>query len=159
MTWDRFQCQAKIALKPEKKAPPLGKEFFTDTDLQKLVETEKQGVIFVWSPGMIYSMLEYPEMKSAVDSLGLKIITVMDPFVEKKIIQKTASSRKLPMSERRLEAVELLSRNMTQHYPASIVFSQGKLANDTIIGALSAASFRQRIIEDLKSIESAEGQK
>ena len=168
-TFAKDQC----ALRPEKIAgavrpPQPGRRYFTDADLAKLLESTKPGILYIWSPGMVYSMRHYQVFKETAKKLGIGFQALMEPSRDRASARQLADFHKMPAieaadgQERRLASdedprvasVELLMRNVS-HYPMTLVYGQGVINERPITGVLSAKDLEREVSERLAFIGAA----
>lgn len=105
---------------------------FTDFSLVQLVKNSKKkkssGVIFLWSPYMSVSLRGLKEIKPVADSLGLRIIPILDPRADRKTAQDALKKFRIQdVPLRKLASQDLYRRGMTLHYPTMLFFTNGKL--------------------------------
>jgi hypothetical protein len=151
MTWDTSNCHPQLTTQKFER-PRSGS--FSDEELRKLVNGGKAGVIYAWTPGMVYSMDAYADLKKVTSKLGLKLTLVMDPSADPASARKMSRAQGFPLSgnDRRMESVELLARGMNIHYPTLVVYADGKLADSEVVGAWPAQRFEERIQAELAQI-------
>jgi hypothetical protein len=149
-TWNEG-CAKKVDLfqtKIEKK-----KNIFTDSDLSNLMKKNKKGMIYIWSPGMVYSMDYYSTFKFMASKLDLPLTVLMDPYFDEAEGKKIAVNFKFPYMDRRVESVELLMRNIDTHYPETLVYSNGKLSDHRIVGVMTSDILEKEIAESLRFLK------
>lgn len=129
-----------------------GKHYFTDMDLVNLVNSKKSGMIYVWSPGMVYSVDEFQTFKNTAKKLGLQFTVVMDPYADQKYARQIAQQRKLPLDDKRVESVELLMRNMGVHFPMTLVYHKGQLSRNPIIGVMHAPQLEKELRSQIAAL-------
>ena len=125
---------------------------FTDHDLALLMKENKAGIIYVWSPGMVYSMDFYPAFKAVAEKLKLPLTVLMDPYFDEAQAKKRAEEFKIPFMNRRVESVELLMRDIGTHYPETLVYSNGKLSDERIVGVMTSDVLEKEIKSSLKAL-------
>jgi hypothetical protein len=133
---DRFEAKvSKRACEPEvsiyKQASPERSKYlkyFGTPELKRLLERNSQGVIFAWSPHMPLSLKALDELRNACKKAGLPIEIVMDPMADASDAKRSAAKYKIPVTGlQRLESLDLIQRDLGQHYPSVLVFSKGRL--------------------------------
>jgi len=155
------------------KAPGPGFEFFkqnkkhpienfSDADLKRVLKTNKKGVIYIWSPRMVYSVTEFTRFKTQIEKKGFEFIPVLDHAVaadeamaalkkagvEFKV--RTAANVREPSSVdyyKRLNSVELYMRNANLHFPTLFVYGNGKLQSRRIVGVMTNEGIGKSIDE------------
>ncbi len=125
---------------------------FSDEDLVQTLQTNKTGVIYVWSPRMVYSVTEFFRVRALVQKKGYEFIPVLDHSAtvqEAKDAMKTlggelklhvASLQREPSSVgpyKKLNSVELYMRNSSLHFPVIYMYSKGQLHPRRIVGVLT----------------------
>ena len=144
------------------RASQPGRRYFTDADLAKLLESTKPGILYVWSPGMVYSMRHYQAFKDTAKKLGIGFQALMEPSRDRASARQLADFHKMPAieaadgQERRLASeedprvasVEILMRNVS-HYPMTLVYGQGVINERPITGVLSAKDLEREVSERL----------
>jgi len=112
---------------------------FTDHQLdQMLAQSAKQnnsGLIYVWSPNMRYSIEGFSEAEKVCQELGVQFIPLLDPMANMKQATLIANREKWSASSLvRLEADQLMARNMLNHFPSFIVYSKGRISGSARLG-------------------------
>lgn len=125
---------------------------FSDEDLEQALKTNKTGVIYVWSPRMVYSVTEFSRVRALVLKRGYEFIPVLDhsadvqeakeamKTLEKEIKINLAGLQRRPTSVdsyKKLNSVELYMRNSSLHFPTIYIYSKGQLHPRRIIGVLT----------------------
>jgi hypothetical protein len=118
---------------------PIDEKNFTDAKLIKLLKaTQKTGArpgfIYVWSPRMVYSFTEYTRIRDFVTYAGYDFIPVLDPVADVKRAKQVAAKYNFAFINTKLQSLELLNRDMTVHFPMSLVFDNGKLSPQVLFG-------------------------
>jgi len=102
--------------------------WFTDKDLQNLLSTKPNGIIFVWSPHMSLSLKAVEELKDAVKELNLPITFLLDPQADQKLSKSSIQKYSMSMEAlKRVDSLELSMRNALIHFPALILVKDGKI--------------------------------
>lgn len=125
---------------------------FSDEDLAQTLKTHKTGIIYIWSPRMVYSVTEFFRVRALVLKKGYEFIPVLDhsvPVQEAKDAMKAlggelklqvANLQREPSSlstYKKLNSVELYMRNSSLHFPAIYIYSKGHLHPRRIVGVLT----------------------
>ena len=103
---------------------------FTDDRLRTLVEQTRNGVIYVWSPGMPLSVTGLVEARAAADSLGISFTAIVADA-------QPAELRGIPVDtafQHPLNAVDLVYRDAALHYPSILFYRDGALLGSAIPG-------------------------
>lgn len=140
-SWNAKNCKAKEVKEkgftfftPEKN--PQG-ELFTDKSLANLLAGNKKGLIYIWSPRMVYSVTEFRNFRDVAKKKGWEFIALLDPQVSDSDAKAAASKYQLEYQGRRLASVDLYMREGLLHYPSVYVYNNGKLHPDRLIGVLT----------------------
>lgn len=138
-------------------------ETFSDQDMMKLLKSKKQGFIYVWSPRMVYSVQEMKRYQKVAADLHIEFVPVLDPQVPssealaalKTLSPELPKERRLAsqdISIKRMDSVELYMRDTTLHFPSLIVFKNGKIHDQRIIGILTRTGIKNSVETLLKEM-------
>ena len=105
---------------------------FTDKDLASLLTSKRSGIIYVWSPGMVYSMKEMRLFQDFAKKYKIEFVPIVDEKYPANVVEKAIQTHSLPKSKA-LNAVELAVRGIA-HYPTTFVFANGKISLRPIYG-------------------------
>jgi hypothetical protein len=130
-------------------APKKSKlDVFTDDDLKVTLEETKNGILYMWSPNMSLSKMGIKNIKAAAKDLGLPVKLIMDAFADQRFAKLFAQEQKLQDSDlKRMKSRELASNGATLHYPAVIVYKDGKICHGSQNGYRTQEKYRQIITE------------
>jgi hypothetical protein len=103
---------------------------FTDDRLRSLLERTRDGVIYVWSPGMPLSVLGLNEARAAAESLGIAFTAVVAEAQPSELRVLSVDTSYLQT----LNSFELVYRDATIHYPTAIFYRSGSLLGSAIPG-------------------------
>src|SRR5205085_10252900 len=96
----------------------------------------------VWSPGMPLSVRGLREARAAAASLGISLTAVVADVRARDLDALTVDGVSPAAADlRTLDALELVYRNATIHYPAALFFQDGKLLGTAIPGWKSAEAY------------------
>src|SRR5262249_10259348 len=96
---------------------------FTDERLRDLLSRTRDGMIYVWSPGMPLSVSGIAQAKTTADSLGIAFTAVVADARAGEL-ESTGVERAYQQT---LNSFELVYRNATVHYPTTIFYRDGQL--------------------------------
>lgn len=131
------------------------------------------GVVYAWSPAMPLSERGITEVTDAardlgltlhvVDASGLYVLTDSlradsgfdDPLSGESTARSTRAHDVHAEADRAL-AAELIAAGVTVHYPAILIYREGRLLGEAIVGYKTAAAYRAMIVERL-ALRTAEG--
>lgn len=144
---------------------PQPKSAFQDSDLKKILASQKKGIFYLWSPRMVYSVTEFQRYAETAQKLGLEFIPLLDPNVSSaearaslQKIKPKAPNRKLASQknnpfDKKMQSLELYMRNGTLHFPSVFVFNNGQLHPERLIGVLSPFDLENLIQTRLKDLK------
>lgn len=120
---------------------------FLDDELKILLESSKNGIIYVWSPNMSLSLKGIKDVTAAAKEAGLPVTLMMDPMADEEFAQEVIHEQNLPASAaKRMESDELAARGATLHYPALMIYRNSKVCETVQRGYRDQANYR-KIIE------------
>ena len=107
----------------------------TDDVLAKVLAQTKQGVIYLWSPHMMISILGLIEATAAAKELKLKIIPLLSKNSNLDAALLAIKTYNLaPEAMLQEKSFELTMRNIDQHFPSFVVFKMGEILNNPYRG-------------------------
>jgi hypothetical protein len=119
--------------------------YFNDEDLQKYIAKHKRGMIYVWSPGMVYSAKYFNHFKRVAKKLKLDFLPLVDPRARDAYTTKMSELNNIPRGQSRMNSVELYMRDMTIHYPTTILFKDSALVDQLILGVMEENTLEERV--------------
>lgn len=111
----------------------------TDDRLRTLLAAHARGVVYVWSPRMPWSVRGLAEAQSAANSLGIAFTAV----VADADLDEVRAADVDPIHGHRLDALDLVYRNATQHYPSVLFYRDGALLDVAIPGYKNRDTYRE----------------
>lgn len=148
--WDRQTCKSAVSTTPLRYNASKMKTRFTDEDLQKLVDRSEAGLIYAWSPHMPLSMSGMRQARKAAEKLGIPMTVVLDPHANDKIASRSAVKSKMDASAlKKIESIELINRKMCMHFPAVLLYSNGKIVGPVYAGYKPEERYVQFIKKNL----------
>lgn len=127
-------------------------EWLDDIKLKKILGRYDQGIIYVWSPEMIYSAKYWKEFRDVAKRMNLAFIPLIDPRASLIDVAMANTKYGIEPSDLKLNSVELYMRNLTIHYPTSLVFSRGRLSDTPIVGVMPEEDLKRAIQVSLSDI-------
>lgn len=111
---------------------------FDDRVLEGLLKKFSAGIIYVWSPRMVYSVKEAEKVSSVARQNGFEMISVLSHLVSDEEVKSALKVAKIESAAtRKLASVDLFMRGGTLHYPSIFVFANGKIHPHRIIGVMT----------------------
>lgn len=110
----------------------MGNSGFNDGDLKMILDKNKDGLIYVWSPGMPLSIEGIQEIQEVAKRLHLTLTFVHDAKADFKEVQSQIS--RLKIESRKLNSLELLLRGAEQHYPGLFIYKDSVLVDEVKYG-------------------------
>lgn len=147
--------------------PAVPGETFSDSDLKQLLEVKGKGLIYIWSPRMVYSVTEFARFRALAEKKKMEFIPILDHNADvaeaKAALEKagaikvrSASVDREPSSVnfyRKLNSVELYMRNANLHFPTMYIYNEGKLNPHRLTGVLTDEGFNQAADEWLGELK------
>lgn len=143
------QCQAQLKPAPgldfKKLNPDSLSDWYDDKQLAKTLSSKRAGLIYVWSPDMVYSAKHYKWFRDVAREMNLEFVPLLDPRCKLTQVDKMSIEYGIPSSKLKLNSVELYMRNVTVHFPTAIIFKGGKLHETLIVGAMPRTQIEEQI--------------
>lgn len=95
---------------------------FTDARLRALLRDTRDGIIYVWSPRMPLSIIGLDEARIAARSLGIAFTAVVAEAQPADLRDASVDTA----YQQSLDALELVYRNATIHYPTAIFYRNAR---------------------------------
>ncbi|WP_025410532.1 hypothetical protein [Gemmatirosa kalamazoonensis] len=110
---------------------------FTDDSLRATMRVHRRGMVYVWSPGMPLSVRGLAEARAAASALGVGFTAVVADARpgELEIVRHD------PVDARTMDALELVYRDATIHYPTALLYADGKPLGTAIPGYKSRDTY------------------
>ena len=109
---------------------------FLDQDLRKLLKDSKEGIIFLWSPHMPYSVGSLYPLQKIAKKLKLPLTVLMDPLADDRETKKVIKRFSLPLKlTKKNRAERLLLQGASLHYPNYFFYKEGKVSHIQLFGA------------------------
>ncbi len=128
---------------------PVSSEFYADDKLSQFINKNKNGVIYVWSPRMGLSEKGMEQIKLAAKKRKLPLLVLLDKEISKdeviKLKKKYGTS-----SIVQADSFELKMRNVSQHFPAILVFKDKKISTKVKYGYEKASQYELDLERMLK---------
>jgi hypothetical protein len=110
---------------------------FTDEALRATLAAHPRGMIYVWSPGMPLSVRGLAEARGVANSLGIAFTAVVaDARAGELDVVRPA-----PADARTLDALELVYRDATVHYPTALFYADGRPLGTAVPGYKSPDTY------------------
>ncbi len=142
ITWEPKRCAPKLASALIRRDEGRMKDTFDDSRFEAVAAANPQGILYVWSPHMPYSLKGWEPLQRAARKTGLPVFAVLDPHASALLLSEMPSEfNTLKASSRRLEAWELIQRGVGQHYPTTVLFSRGRVVGPVFPGVKSEGQY------------------
>jgi hypothetical protein len=125
----------------------------TDSQLLQLIKSEK-GVIYIWSPRMVYSGQQLLHFKRTAMSMKIKFSAAVDP--KSKSSRNQEVQKKYHFDKSYLDPVtsfDLHMRQFSNHFPRTFVYSKGKIHPNFITGVMPAELLKKNIESRLRELD------
>jgi hypothetical protein len=150
------------------------KKYFTDHTLVEQMKKNKAGVLYLWSPNMSFSYSTgfgvdrngIGMIKKAVQQFGGEVALdiAMDPAAKQSQIDRIMANSKVSQQLnasmlRPAHSLEVMMRGMDHHYPAIIVYANGRIGKGMLPGVATADGYAKFIKKQIAEIQAdlAEG--
>ena len=130
--------------------PRLDTPSFDDADLARVLEASAEqgtdGILYVWSPHMPYSVVGLKVMFALQAEYDWQVVALLDPSADQVLAQRVAARMRWnPSTLQRLHSNALFDRGFTLHYPTLAVFSNGVINEAILPGYRSGDGYRSFI--------------
>jgi hypothetical protein len=151
-TWGELpNCQAKYKVSEFRFDSERMRKSFSDDHLRLIVQKAKRGIVYAWSPSMPLSFQGAKDIVKVGEKLGLQVFFALDPHAEEETARRSLIS--IPGADlealRRIESYELFYRGVGVHYPAIIVFENGKIKGQSIPGVKRPDVYEELVKREL----------
>lgn len=122
--------------------------YFDDDDLKELISSTPYGVVYMWSPRFTYSVKYFEETKRFVEDLGIpfKSLVKNSPSDLTTIEKNYAFLKSKTKEEITISAsFELRMRGLELHSPSFLLYKNGKIINDIIVGVHTKKSLYKQL--------------
>lgn len=127
----------------------ISSQFFTDKKIEKYIKSKKTGAIYIWSPRMGLSEKGLKEIQAASKAMKLPVLLLMDKDVSEK--EHATLSKKIGKDlTRRLDSFDFKMRNTSMHFPALMVFKDGKILSGVKYGYENAEGYQRDLRNKLR---------
>lgn len=154
---DRCTVTAKLAagLDFGRTNPDTTADWFDDKKLKLLLGSSRSGIIYIWSPGMVYSSKFLKSFREVARTMKVDFTPIVDP--RSRSIEMLAASKEYGFAPVRmkLNSVELYMRNSTTHYPSTVVYKDGRVHSMPIVGVMPAKDIEAEVNRRFQEIESS----
>ncbi len=121
-------CQKSIANVKTAKKVKRHINSLSDSDIQRLVATKKDGIIYIWAPEMPYSIEGIKEIEESAKKMKVNLTVLLSPVSDEQFARKVIKQKKLDTKFlKRHESRELHLRGVDLHYPSIITYKKAKL--------------------------------
>jgi len=126
---------------------------FSNSDLAKIIDKNKTGIIYVWSPHMPFSVDGIVRIKKVAENLQIPLEFLVDPNAHPHSLSvayaKQANNLQLPLLS--MKAQDLMQLGGLNHYPVLFIYKDGKLVPKMIPGLETESDYQAKVSELLKS--------
>ncbi len=102
---------------------------FTDKELYAKLQANKQkGMIYTWSPNMLWSIEGIKEIKSVAKKMNIPLTVLVSPQADAQQIGELVKSGKVQVADtQKHSSVELIMRGISLHDPSLLIWKNGQL--------------------------------
>lgn len=138
ISWNPKQCTPKLSAAVIPRDEKRLNGTFDDSYFETIAAANPQGILYVWSPHMPYSLKGWEPVRNAAKKLGLPVFPVLDPHASALLLSEMPPEfNLLKATSRRLESWELIHRGVGQHFPTAVLFSRGRVVGPVFPGVKS----------------------
>lgn len=112
-------------------------DHINDVQLHQLMRSSRNGIIYIWSPGMTYSVDQASIFNQVAKARNLSFISLLDPTAETGQAKRIVQKGKNYLSLKKLNSLELIMRAGKSHFPMTFVYKDGRLIDQPIIGVMN----------------------
>ena len=146
VTYKTDKCVQEVKPYLNEKIPS---QFFTDQEIGNYIKHNKAGAIYIWSPRMGLSEKGLKEIKLATKAMKLPVLLLMDKEVSDK--ELAGLNKKMGKDvTRRIDSFDFKMRNVSMHFPALIVFKDGKILSGVKYGYENAEGYQRDLRNKLR---------
>ncbi|MBC7741519.1 MAG: hypothetical protein H7061_04950 [Bdellovibrionaceae bacterium] len=142
-------CKAKQKISSgfdfSKSYPDKQMKFVNDAELQNLMGHNRKGIIYVWSPSMVYSVKFLKRYRDAAKELKVDFISLLDPRASDTDQHMIATELGTPETNLKLNSVNLFMLGGTEHFPTMFVFKNGVVSEEMLVGVYDHDSIVSKI--------------
>lgn len=141
----RMQQTVESGLNFSKVFPDSTSKFVDDVELQKMIAIRQNGIIYIWSPSMIYSVKYLKRYRDTAKNLKIGFISLLDPKAKATDQHVIATDFSVPTTDLKMNSVNLFMLGGLDHFPTLFVFKNGLIMEETIVGVFDKETLRQKI--------------
>ena len=122
------QCRPSLSLSTHPD-PKVFAGRFTDKELYAELQAHKQkGMIYTWSPNMVWSIEGINEIKSVAKKMNIPLTVLVSPQADAQLISELVKSGKVKAADtQKHSSVELIMRGISLHDPSLLIWKNGQL--------------------------------
>jgi len=142
IAWDSRRCAPKLSAAAVRRDEKRLSDAFDDSYFESIAAENPEGVLYVWSPHMPYSLKGWDPVQKAAKKLGLALFPILDPHASALLLSEMpAEFNLLKATSRRLESWELIQRGVGAHFPTTVLFSRGRVVGPVFPGVKSEGQY------------------
>ncbi len=154
IAWNSRRCAPKLSAAAVQRDEKRLTGTFDDPYFEAIAAENPDGVLYVWSPHMPYSLKGWEPVQKAAKKLGLPIFPILDPHASPLLLSEMPSEfNLLKATSRRLESWELIHRGVGQHFPTTVLFSRGRVVGPVFPGVKSEGQYVEFFKEYLAQVK------
>jgi len=130
---------------------PCAARPFSDGDLTRVLATAQNGLLYLWSPHMPYSVQGLEEIRELAARRRLTLVALLDPSADCTLAVRIAATRGFPRKALAYTLAErLFAHGATLHYPTLVLFREGRLLAAMLPGYVGVNVYQAFIDERLE---------
>ena len=124
---------------------------FTKEKLEELLSQSESGVIYIWSPHMLLSVIGIPHIEEICKQLNVHLTVIMDAAASPILVSDVKDVFQVKTSYTRANHADALGLMGSElHYPSLILYRKGELLPKVLFGAKSNTTYQKFIQANLK---------
>ena len=151
LEWDKSTCKRKL-VSGFQTLENFQKEFssprsFKDEDLKALLDSRKDYLIYLWSPGAVYSVDFMRDFAEQAKKEGLHFVPILgDASFAGALVQNAIKKSGVSQDSKVIASFELLLREGLVHFPSTYLISKGRISRTPITGVMPPDELKKRLV-------------
>lgn len=119
---------------------------FRDQDILKIKNSMRPSMIYVWSPGMVYSVRSSDIFAQAAKDLKMNFVSVLDNSADENYARATLKHYNVKnLSLKKNASLELLMRETLVHFPSVLIVERGQVSRKPIVGVYTSEKLKEKL--------------
>lgn len=132
--------------------------YFENQDLYKILQNSKskqtRGIIYSWSPHMVFSFEGIQELKEEAKKYNIEVTVVLDQFADSETVKKTVKENNIDAQDcKRINSQVLNDLGITIHYPTYLFYENGEILTPRYPGYEEPYKLQKLFITKFKKLK------